>query len=291
MRMKLAAIVLVLSVSAADLFAVSPDKKFYDEDGDRIFENLADRMRRTDPHENIPVVILYQEGTPVAGTLSARLSRVSQRSIKRSFKLIPAVAAKLTPSEIRMALNDPLVRHIELDAEVKATMVTARDSFGVEKTVDQFGFDGDLDGIPGNYSANDVVVAMIDTGVDIRHPDLRKKVLYFRDYINNRTSAYDDNGHGTHVAGVAAGAGKLDADYAGVAPGAALVVFKALNSLGSGSLSDVIAALEEIVAKKSEYHIRVVNLSLEAAGSSDGRDAFSVACNETVKNGIVTVMA
>jgi len=46
MRMKLAAIVLVLSVSAADLFAVSPDKKFYDEDGDRIFENLADRIRR-----------------------------------------------------------------------------------------------------------------------------------------------------------------------------------------------------------------------------------------------------
>ncbi|HEY4491041.1 MAG TPA: S8 family peptidase, partial [Acidobacteriota bacterium] len=212
--------------------------------------------------------------------------------IRRAFRIHPAVAARLTPLQIRQLLKDPTIKQIELDSKVKASMYTARRSFGVEAAQLQFGFTGNADGIKGNYSVNDIVVAVIDTGVDTEHPDLQRKVKFFKDYLAQRTSPYDDNGHGTHVAGVIAGSGKLNPKYAGVAPEAALVVFKVLDSAGSGFVSDVIAATEEIIDRKAEFHIRILNLSLEVPeGSSAGDDSFSIACNNAVANGIVVVIA
>jgi serine protease AprX len=93
------------------------------------------------------------------------------------------------------------------------------------------------------------------------------------------------------VAGVAVGAGRQNRLYAGVAPQAALVVFKILNQDGEGDVSDGIEAVNQTIAKRIEFNIRILNLSLEVPGSSNGRDGFSTACNEAVANGIVVVVA
>ena len=283
---------LLLASSGAFAAELPPDRKIFDEDGDRIFENLKARMAQVSAAERIPVLVQFREDTPIAGTLAVRLSHVLRgRKLKYSYANVPAVAASLTPAEIREALRDPMVEHVELDGVMKKAMATASPAFGVAQARQQFGFTGDGDGAPGTYTTKDVVIAVIDTGAQPTHPDLRGKILYFKDYVNRRAQAYDDEGHGTHVAGVAAGAGKSNKDYAGVAPGAALVVFKVLGADGSGDISDGIAAIDECISRKTQFNIRVMNLSLAVSGSSNGRDSFSAACNRAVAAGIVTVVA
>src|SRR6185295_16382960 len=82
------------------------------------------------------------------------------------------------------------------------------------------------------------------------------------------TEAYDDYGHGTHVAGIIAGSG-YDSSGArtGIAPGASLVVLKTLGATGSGRVSDVIAAIDYAVVNKNALNIRVINMSIAAAVS------------------------
>lgn len=266
------------------------DLKFYDQDGDKIFENLAQEMHRTSGR--IPVIVTYREDGRTDGSTAVRIgNRFASTAVRRTFDHIPSVAASLTPTEIENLRQDPMVRQVELDAKVHATMDTARASFGVQAVRAQFHLRGNHDRNASAYTTGDIVIAILDTGVNSNHPDFRGKVLYFKDLINGQTACYDDQGHGTHVAGVAAGAGKTDPAYSGVAPGAALVVYKVLDSGGSGTMSDVIDAIDDVISHKAQYNIRVMNLSLSSQGSSDGKDALSLACNRAMNSGIVVVLA
>jgi len=132
----------------------------------------------------------------------------------------------------------------------------------------------------------------IDIGIDAAHSDLDGgKVIAWRDWVNSRTNPYDDHGHGTHVAGIVAGTGEGNAAYRGVAPGAALIGLKVLGSNGSGSLSNVTAAVDWAVANKDLYNIRVISMSLGTDGSSDGSDTLSQAVNRAADQGIIPVIA
>ena len=131
---------------------------------------------------------------------------------------------------------------------------------------------------------------MIDSGVTSWHDDLagdaaRQRVDRFVDFVNGQTTAYDDYGHGTHVAGIIAGNG-FDSGGArsGVAPGAHLIVLKALDANGSGHISDVIAALDYVVAQRTPCNIRVINLSV-AAGVYDSynTDPLTLAAQAAVR--------
>lgn len=82
-----------------------------------------------------------------------------------------------------------------------------------------------------------VKVAVIDTGVAL-HPDLKGRIAAWKDFVNNRPAPYDDNGHGTHVAGIVAG------KKTGVAPGAELLVAKVFDRSGVAPLSRILAALQ-----------------------------------------------
>ena len=102
--------------------------------------------------------------------------------------------------------------------------------------------------------------------------------MRFVDLVNGRPAPYDDYGHGTHVAGIIAGNG-YDSGGArsGIAPGARLTVLKVLDGSGRGRISDVIAALDYVVANKDALNIRIVNLSV-ATGvyeSYDDRSAHA----------------
>jgi serine protease AprX len=265
-------------------------EKLYDADGNRIFENLQDRLAKATRDTLIPVIVTYRDDTPMAGTLSARLPKIEQ--LKYSYHNIRAVAASMTPDEIRESLkDDPYIQQIELDSRVYAAMNTARPSFGVDALRTQFHFTGDGDGIRKNFSKNDIVICILDSGINANHPDLQHKVLFWKDFVNGRTSPYDDNGHGTVVAGVAAGAGKLKPKFRGVAPEASLVVMKVLDKDGSGPVSNAISAIDLAIDLKTEFHIRVLNLSLAVPGNSAGKDAFSTAANRAVAAGIVVVVA
>ena len=112
-----------------------------------------------------------------------------------------------------------------------------------------------------------IVIGVVDTGVDLSHQDLAGKVLATTDCVGSggqetscTGSGQDDNGHGTHVSGIAAADTNNGLGIAGMAPGAKLVVAKALDSNGSGNFNDVNAGIEWAV----DHGARVVNLSLGA---------------------------
>ena len=118
-------------------------------------------------------------------------------------------------------------------------------------------------------------------------------MVHFVDFVNNYPLPYDDNGHGTHVAGVIAGNGYDSyGAHAGIAPRANLVGLKVLDENGGGYISDVIAALDYIIANKAAYNIRVANLSVGAAvTTSYNNDPLTLACKRAVEAGIVVVVA
>lgn len=134
-----------------------------------------------------------------------------------------------------------------------------------------------------------VVVGILDTGIDADHPELKGKVVAWKDFVNRaelegeeaaiddgnedrKEGPYDDNGHGTHVAGTIAGEGLVGTQF-GVAPRAKLVVAKILSGGGSGRVSWIVDAMEWITNPEntlnSELRPRVVNNSW---GGSMGRD-------------------
>ena len=115
-----------------------------------------------------------------------------------------------------------------------------------------------------------VRIGVVDTGVDLTHEDLASKIVASTSCIGANDieaacsgSAQDDQGHGTHVAGIAAAATDNGKGVASVAPDARLVVVKALASTGSGALNDVNAGIKWAV----DHGARVINLSLEADAS------------------------
>src|SRR5439155_9519948 len=110
------------------------------------------------------------------------------------------------------------------------------------------------------YDGTGVGVAVIDSGITPWHDDLAagggsQRVAAFVDLVNGQTTAYDDYGHGSHVAGIIAGNGfDSDGGRTGIAPGAHLVVVKALDEAGRGHISDIIAAIDYVIAHKHEYN-------------------------------------
>jgi len=147
-------------------------------------------------------------------------------------------------------------------------------------------------------------VAVIDSGVAAWHDDLTsrsttqypygdQRVSAFVDFVNGALTPYDDNGHGTHVAGLIAGNGyDSNGQKAGVAPEASLVSLKVLDANGTGSISNVIAALEWVLANHAAYNIRVVNLSVGAAiHESYWTDPLTLAAKRVVDAGVVVVSA
>jgi serine protease len=142
-----------------------------------------------------------------------------------------------------------------------------------------------------------VIIGVVDTGVDLQHQDLAGKVLATTDCVGSggveascSGSGQDDNGHGTHVSGLAAADTNNALGVAGLAPGAKLVVAKALDSSGSGTFNDVNAGIEWAV----DHGARVVNLSLGSDVPGLGGlvgGSLSTGVNYAWSHGAVAVIA
>ena len=98
--------------------------------------------------------------------------------------------------------------------------------------------------IPSGVNGKGVTVAVLDTGI-MNHPDFDNRIAVFRDFVNEKKVMYDDNGHGTHVAGILAGSGVLSRrKYRGIAPSAKIAALKVLDQNGNGSLKQILKALD-----------------------------------------------
>jgi serine protease AprX len=155
------------------------------------------------------------------------------------------------------------------------------------------------------YTGAGIGVAVIDSGITAWHDDLTKgnstktypygnqRVSKFVDFVANQNQPYDDNGHGSHVAGIIAGNGyDSTGQKAGIAPGASLVVLKVLDANGQGSIANIIAALNWVAANYQTYNIRVVNMSVGArVKESYWTDPLTLATKKVADLGITVVAA
>ncbi len=188
-----------------------------------------------------------------------------------------------TPRSLALARAARPSIGVSLDRRVHGTLERTGATIGAGWVRDTLGFDG-----------TGVGIAIIDSGVANWHDDLgSSRVTRFVDFVNFQPSAYDDYGHGTHVAGIIAGNGHdSDGRRRGVAPGATLLVEKVLDASGQGYISNVIAAIDYAIANKDALNIRVINLSV-AAGvyESYTTDPLTLAAKRAVEAGIVVVSA
>ena len=110
-------------------------------------------------------------------------------------------------------------------------------------------------------TGENVTVAVMDTGI-ARHPDFGNRIIGFKDFCNQRRELYDDNGHGTHVAGIIAGSGLVDSRYCGIAPKTRLLVLKVLDKNGNGNTANVLSGMDWLIQNKERYQVRLLNISV-----------------------------
>ncbi|MGV9313079.1 S8 family peptidase [Streptomyces sp. NPDC003691] len=137
-----------------------------------------------------------------------------------------------------------------------------------------------------NLDGTGVKIAVLDTGIDSTHPDLAGRVVAEKNF-SRAPGLKDLQGHGTHVASIAAGTGKKDARFKGVAPGAELINAKVLDDSGSGEDSGIVAGIDWAVAQGAN----ILNLSL---GGWDGPeiDALEAQINKlSAEKGVLFAVA
>lgn len=143
------------------------------------------------------------------------------------------------------------------------------------------------------YTGKNIGIAILDTGIspinDFLYP--RNRIIAFKDFINNKTIPYDDNGHGTHVAGIAGGNGiSSNGKYRGIAIDCNLISIKVLNKEGKGNASDVLAGLQWIMDNKEKYNIKIANLSI-GTNNTSSNDPLVKAVEKMWDNGIIVTIA
>ncbi|MBU5437994.1 S8 family serine peptidase [Tissierella sp. MSJ-40] len=229
--------------------------------------------------EELPVIIQFNKNS---SNLKENISNLSTK-IKSNLPLIEGFAGHMTTDIIYKLANSPEVDYISFDSKVYTLLDIATPTmeayFPHEK----------------GYEGEGITVAVIDTGVapheDLTRPDNR--IIGFKDFVNGKDSPYDDNGHGTHVAGIIGGNGYASkGKYTGVAPKSNILGIKALDENGSGNTSDIIAALSYAVETKNKYNTRIINLSLGSPpNNSCQKDPLCKAAQEAVKNGLIVITA
>ena len=143
-------------------------------------------------------------------------------------------------------------------------------------------------------SGENITVAVLDTGA-MPHPDIADRFQMFRDFTkNNRVSAYDDCGHGTHINGILAGNGRLSGGRLhGIAPKANLINIKILDHKGEGDADSMLRALQWIMDHRAEYRIRILNLSVAVYRMEDVQKLreLSDMLEELCERGILVITA
>ena len=208
-------------------------------------------------------------------------------TVLKSLPLVNAQVIDLPNAALATLAADAKVTHISLDRRISGAMERTAATIGAAAVRADLGYDG-----------SGIGIAVIDSGISAWHDDLAaagggQRVDHFVDLVNGAQTSYDDYGHGTHVAGIIAGNG-FDSNGArtGIAPGSRLVVLKVLDAEGRGYVSDVIAALDYLVAHQDALNIRVANLSIATpVYESYLTDPLTLAAKRAVDAGIVVVAA
>lgn len=194
----------------------------------------------------------------VESLISAKRYFKEKHKIIAEFPFINAVALEIKSNEILELCNKSWVKFISKQSNVMALMNVARNVLNIDKTL----------------TGKDITICYIDTGIK-PHGDFticKNRIIKFIDLFENKKIPYDDNGHGTFVAGVGSGNGCLSGGkYKGIAPESNIISIKALNSNGEANAIVILEAMQWVYDNYKKYNIKVVCMSFgsEPLGLND----------------------
>lgn len=240
-----------------------------------LFRDDPSPVARTVPG-SVKILIRFKEA-PDPGLVQGLGGKV-----KRSYHVIPLVAADVPADAVSKLAAHPKVAYVEPDEIVRLEPSDSGDGppqvlpWGVDRVDAEFVH-------TVGYKGSGVIVSIIDSGVDLDHPDLEGAVVADTAFVEYTSSGDDDYGHGTHVAGIVA-ARDNGFGVIGVAPEADLYAVKVINREGWGYLSDVIAGIEWSIDGEAD----VINMSFGQPGESR---ALHEVLRKAYEGGIILVAA
>ncbi|WP_425430442.1 S8 family peptidase [Desmospora activa] len=231
------------------------------------------------------LIVKFKPGT--AGAVKSALhqqedAEVESRNQAVGFEVVKLEKGQSIEKAIKAYEKNPNVEYVEPNYIVKAAWTPNDPAFssqqwGPQRIQAPQAWDV-------TRSSSSIRIAVVDTGVQYNHPDLSGKVVRGYNYVERNWDPYDGNGHGTHVAGIAAAATNNGVGIAGMAPNAQIYAVRVLNNAGSGTLADVASG----ITHSADNGSHVINLSL---GSSAGSSSLESAVNYAWSRGSVVVVA
>jgi serine protease AprX len=228
---------------------------------------------------------------PDAATARAAVGSVGGR-VTRALPIVDSVVARVQIRDIAALRRLPQVWSVTPDERVG--FLGSGDSSQTARRIQKVVRSDGLwrEGVTGAG----VNVAVLDTGVYAQHPDLQGRVVHCEDFSHEargQARCADTFGHGTFMAGLIAGDGtSSNGKYMGAAPDAGLVSVKVAGYDGEADVSNVLAGIQWVVAHRSDYDIRVLNLSLGTDSAQDYRlSPLDFAVEKAWKAGIVVVVS
>ena len=241
----------------------------------------------------VTVIVQYRQA-PNESVLTNMKGRGA--AIRSRLQSIRAVTLHVPASMLAELSNDPNVTYITPDRSFKMTSSPQVEQFAAA-------VEADVAAAQYNFDGTGIGVAVIDSGVsphaDLNNANGTSRVVYSQSFVSGDTTTNDKYGHGTHVSGLIAGTGAssgagngYSATFAGVAPNVNVINLRVLDQNGVGNDSAVIAAIQQAIALKNTYNIRVINMSLgRPVFESYTLDPVDQAVEAAWKAGIVVVAA
>ncbi len=231
------------------------------------------------------VSVIVQKKSPAIS--SAALARSAGATKFKEFSFINGVVMEVPQRAVLALAKQPGVRYVSYDAPVRHRSI---DASNLQETYEStLGTPEIWNDLIQPATGRGVTVAVIDTGINAQLADFGGRATCVA--VGSFGNCNDDNGHGTHVAGIIAGrdaAGR----YIGVAPDAKLVSVRVGDANGGATTSDVVAGLQWVYDNRAAYNIRTVNLSMGAAvAESYVTSAVDAAVEQLWLNGVAVVVA
>ncbi|HEX8721696.1 MAG TPA: S8 family serine peptidase, partial [Pyrinomonadaceae bacterium] len=235
--------------------------------------------------------VILQLRAPMSGGLVALLNR-NGAHVTRELKSLGMATADLPLSALDELASFDEVTFVSPDQETEVLGHVSR-ATGTDAAVAQtYSSITQLNG-------TGVAIAVVDSGIYDAHASFldaagtASRVVFNKNFVTTETRTDDPYGHGTHVAGLAAGLDRVKGGaYSGVATDARLVDLRVLNAQGKGQTSWLLAALDWLAANHAAYNVRVVNISLGApAVDSYANDPVCQAVRRLYHLGLVVVVA
>jgi serine protease AprX len=216
--------------------------------------------------------------------VGAARGQVGDLAVRHRLPIVGGFSARMTEGQANALARIPGVR-VDAVRRVSVTDTATDRDFGALLARQTFSVTG-----------SGVGICVVDTGIDPAHEQVAPRGVTFHDFIGSSTTAYDNHGHGTHVASIAAGDGDSTtggpsasaAAHIGVAPGAGLYAAKVLDAGGSGPDDGVMAGIQWCAGQPG---VRVISMSLGDSVPSDGTDPMSAAVDAATAAGKVVVVA